>query len=137
MELVVLEKIGPSILNGLGYIEHLEKKSGSKNSLKSCFYVMTRRIRTKWEMRVKILIFSLGPRTTSCRDARKWRNFYSRGCGYIESFGENRVYFIKVHLKTAYFENNSRICWKKFWETTHLVKNLEMCWIKKWKVQHI
>ena len=29
MDLVVLEKIGPSILNGLGYIERLEKKSGN------------------------------------------------------------------------------------------------------------
>ena len=30
MDLVILEKIGPSILNGLGYIERLEKKNGNK-----------------------------------------------------------------------------------------------------------
>ena len=29
MDLVILEKIEPSILNGLGYIGRLEKKSGS------------------------------------------------------------------------------------------------------------
>ena len=29
MDLVILEKIGPSILNGLGYIVSLEKKSGN------------------------------------------------------------------------------------------------------------
>ena len=33
MDLVILEKIGPSILNGLGYIVHLEKKNGSKITL--------------------------------------------------------------------------------------------------------
>lgn len=30
MDLVLLEKIGPSILNDLGYIVRLEKKNGNK-----------------------------------------------------------------------------------------------------------
>lgn len=30
MNLVILEKIKSSILNGLGYIVHLEKKNGSR-----------------------------------------------------------------------------------------------------------
>ena len=32
MDLVVLQKIEPSILNGLGYISRLEKKNGSRIS---------------------------------------------------------------------------------------------------------
>lgn len=32
MDLVELEKIKSSILNGLGYIERLEKKNGNKTS---------------------------------------------------------------------------------------------------------
>lgn len=40
MDLVILEKIGPSILNGFGYIGRLEKKNGNsskktKNLVKS------------------------------------------------------------------------------------------------------
>ena len=31
MDLVILEKIGPIILNGLGYIGHLKKKSGNSS----------------------------------------------------------------------------------------------------------
>lgn len=33
MDLVILEKIEPSILNGLGYIVHLEKKKGNKSTV--------------------------------------------------------------------------------------------------------
>ena len=33
MDLVILEKIGPSILNGLGYIVRLEKKNGNKSTV--------------------------------------------------------------------------------------------------------
>ena len=38
MDLVILEKIEPSILNGLGYIGRLEKKNGnsSKKTKKLC-----------------------------------------------------------------------------------------------------
>ena len=37
MDLVILEKIEPSILNDLGYIGRLEKKNGSKTPLCGSF----------------------------------------------------------------------------------------------------
>ena len=36
---MVLEKIGPSILNDLGYIGRLEKKNGSKNIASNISYI--------------------------------------------------------------------------------------------------
>ena len=37
MDLLIQEKIECSILNGLGYIVHLEKKNGSKNIASDVF----------------------------------------------------------------------------------------------------
>ena len=39
MDLVVLEKIEPSILNGLGYIGRLEKKNGSEKTDEESYYL--------------------------------------------------------------------------------------------------
>ena len=48
MDLVELEKIKSSILNGLGYIERLEKKNGnsSKKTKKTCKINGYRRLKT-------------------------------------------------------------------------------------------
>ena len=84
MDLVILEKIEPSILNGLGYIGHLEKKNGSK--------IVTCHDFTSWhddherrEVRVDVWPF--------CSEAKKWDwigsiFLYSRWMGIIAKFSK-------------------------------------------------
>ena len=81
MDLVILEKIGPSILNGLGYIERLEKKNGSKTPLCGSF---TRKIAQSTESS-ETAIFGNRKKLKALQNQRLQKikncNWYSNGTG--------------------------------------------------------